>query len=153
MERVEDVDKGVDVVGKPILGATAITAANEEVQVEKMVNEKATWNSFSGSLRKLENDLISIPSIRGVRYFGPSKMSFFNLINHSLSIISVFKKTFLIRASFFVVIYILLIKSNASLITALPLIVLFVAVYMISNLALRENLKEFDVALSTLTNI
>ena len=121
--------------------------------VEKMVNEKATWNSFSGSLRKLENDLISIPSIRGVRYFGPSKMSFFNLINHSLSIISVFKKTFLIRASFFVVIYILLIKSNASLITALPLIVLFVAVYMISNLALRENLKEFDVALSNINNI
>ena len=121
--------------------------------VEKMVNEKATWNSFSGSLRKLENDLISIPSIRGVRYFGPSKMSFFNLINHSRSIISVFKKTFLIRASFFVVIYILLIKSNASLITALPLIVLFVAVYMISNLALRENLKEFDVALSNINNI
>ena len=121
--------------------------------VEKMVNEKATWNSFSGSLSKLENDMISIPSIRGVRYFGPSKMSFFNLINHSLSIISVFKKTFLIRSALFVVIYILLIKSNASLITALPLIILFIAVYMISNLALRENMKEFDIALSNINNI
>ena len=121
--------------------------------VEKMVNEKATWNSFSGSLSKLENDMISIPSIRGVRYFGPSKMSFFNLINHSLSIISVFKKTFLIRSALFVVIYILLIKSNASLITALPLVVLFIAVYMISNLALRENMKEFDIALSNINNI
>ena len=69
--------------------------------VEKMINEKATWNSFSGSLKKIENDLISIPSIRGNRYFGPSKMSFINLIKHSLSIISVFRKTFLIRSALF----------------------------------------------------
>ena len=41
--------------------------------VEKLVNEKATWNSFSGSLKKIEDKLFSIPSIRGTRYFGPSK--------------------------------------------------------------------------------
>ena len=58
--------------------------------IEKMLNEKASWNSFSGSLKKVEKDLLSIPSIRGIRYFGPSKMSFFNLLKHSLSIISVF---------------------------------------------------------------
>ena len=57
------------------------------------------------------------------------------------------------RSALFVVIYILLIKSNASLITALPLIILFIAVYMISNLALRENMKEFDTALSNINNI
>ena len=89
--------------------------------VEKMVNEKATWNSFSGSLKKIEDKLFSIPSIRGTRYFGPSKMSFYNLIKHSLSIISVFRKTFLIRSALFVILYILLIKSNASIITAIPL--------------------------------
>ncbi len=33
--------------------------------VEKLVNEKSTWNSFSGSLAKIENNLISIPSTRG----------------------------------------------------------------------------------------
>ena len=65
--------------------------------VEKMLNEKATWNSFSGSLKKTEKNLLSISSIRGTRYFGPSKMSFFNLLKHSLSIISVFRKTVLIR--------------------------------------------------------
>ena len=74
--------------------------------VEKMVNDKATWNSFSGSLRKLEDNLVTIPSIRGTRYFGPSKMSFYNLIKHSLSIISVFRKTFLIRSALFVILYI-----------------------------------------------
>ena len=88
--------------------------------VEKMINEKATWNSFSGSLRKIENDLLTIPSIRGDRYFGPSKMSFYNLIKHSLSIISVFRNTFLIRSGIFIVLYIYLIKSNASIITSIP---------------------------------
>ena len=121
--------------------------------VEKMVNEKATWNSFSGSLTKVEKDFIEIPSIRGDRYFGPSKMSFYNLIKHSLSIISVFRKIFLIRSSLFIILYILLIKSNASIITAIPLVFLLIAVYAISNLALRENMEEFDKALSNINNI
>ena len=121
--------------------------------VEKMINEKATWNSFSGSLTKIEKDLLSMPSIRGTRYFGPSKMSFYNLIKHSLSIISVFRKTFLIRSALFVIIYILLIKSNASVITAIPLIFLFIAVYSISNLALRENMEEFEKSLDNINNV
>ena len=51
-------------------------------------------------------------------------MSFFNLLKHSLSIISVFRKTVLIRSAFFIVFYILLIKSNASIITSIPLVLL-----------------------------
>ena len=121
--------------------------------VEKMINEKATWNSFSGSLTKLETDLISIPSIRGPRYFGPSKMSFLNLLKHSLSIISVFKKTVLIRSALFIIVYILMIKSNASVITAIPLILLLIMIYSISSLALRENMDEFDNSLSSIKNI
>ena len=121
--------------------------------VEKMINEKATWNSFSGSLTKVEKDLLSMPSTRGTRYFGPSKMSFYNLIKHSLSIISVFRKNFLIRSALFVIIYILLIKSNASVITAIPLIFLFIAVYSISNLALRENMEEFEKSLDNINNV
>ena len=121
--------------------------------VEKMINEKATWNSFSGSLTKIENDMLSIPSIRGSRYFGPSKMSFFNLLKHSLSIISVFRKTVLIRSALFIIVYILMIKSNASVITAVPLILLLIMIYSISSLALRENMDEFDKALSNIKNI
>ena len=121
--------------------------------VKKMVNEKATWNSFSGSLRKIEDKLTTIPSTRGIRYFGPSKMSFYNLIKHSLSIISVFRKTFLIRSALFVILYILLIKSNASIITAIPLFFLFIAVYLISNLSLRENMEEFKNCLSQINDI
>jgi len=121
--------------------------------VEKMINEKATWNSFSGSLRKIENDFITIPSIRGVRYFGPTQMSFYKLIKHSLSIISVSRNTFLIRSGIFIVLYIYLIKSNASIITSIPLVFLLVAVYSISNLALRENMEEFEKSLSNIKNI
>ena len=118
--------------------------------VEKMLNEKATWNSFSGSLKKVEKDLLSTPSIRGTRYFGPSKMNFFNLLKHSLSIISVFRKTVLIRSALFIVFYILLIKSNASVITSLPLVLLLAMIYSISSLSLRENIDELN---NSLTNI
>jgi len=121
--------------------------------VEKLINEKATWNSFSGSLAKIEKNLFEIPSIRGDRYFGPSKMSFMNLLKHSLSIISVFKKTVLIRSALFIVIYILLIKSYASILTSIPLVLLLAMIYSISALALRENMDEFDKALSNISNI
>ena len=121
--------------------------------VEKLINEKATWNSFSGSLKKVESSLTPIPSIRGVRYFGPSQMSFVNLVKHSLAIISVFRKTFLIRSALFIVIYIWMIKSNASIITSLPLMLLLIAVYLVSNLALRENMSEFKNSLGQIKNI
>ena len=118
--------------------------------VKKLLDEKAIWNSFSGSLKKIEKDLISIPSSRGKRYFGPSQMSFFNLLKHSLSIISVFRKRVLIRSALFIIFYILLIKSYASVVTSLPLVLLFIMIYSISSLALRENIDEFN---NSLTNI
>ena len=121
--------------------------------VEKMINEKASWNSFSGSLTKVEKDLFSIPSKRGIRYFGPSKMSFTNLLKHSLSIISVFRTTVLIRSALFIVLYILLIKSFASIITAIPLVLLLIMIYSISSLALRENMEEFNSSLDNINNI
>ena len=121
--------------------------------VKKLLEEKATWNSFSGSLIKIENELIPMPSIRGTRYFGPSQMSFYNLLKHSLSIISVFRKTVLIRSGFFIIFYILLIKSNASVITSLPLVLLLIMIYSISSLALRENIDEFNKSLTNIHDI
>ena len=121
--------------------------------VKKMIDEKATWNSFSGALTKVENYLISIPSSRGNRYFGPSKMKFKDLIKHSLSIVSVFRKTVLIRSALFIVLYILLIKSNASVVTSIPLIMILIMVYFVSNLALRENIDELNNSLNSIDNI
>ena len=118
-----------------------------------MLDEKATWNSFSGSLKKIEKNLIVSPSIRGKRYFGPSQMSFFNLLKHSLSIISVFRKTVLIRSALFIIFYILLIKSYASVITSLPLVFLLIMIYSISSLALRENIEELNNSLKNINYI
>jgi len=124
-----------------------------KITIEKMLNEKATWNSFSGALKKIDNNLLSIPSTRGTRYFGPSKMSFFNLLKHSLSIVSFFRKTVLIRSALFVIFYILLIKSNASIITSLPLVLLLVMIYSISTLALRENINALDNSLKNINDV
>ena len=121
--------------------------------VEKMIKEKATWNSFSGSLKKTEKDLLTVPSIRGPRYHGPSQMSFFNLLKHSLAIISVFRKTVLIRSALFIIFYILLIKSYASVITSLPLVLLLIMIYSISSLALRENIDELNNSLKNIHEI
>ncbi len=81
--------------------------------VARMIEEASTWSSFSGSLAKITKERRSVPSIRGSRYFGPSKMSFIDLLKHSLSIIAVFKFTVIIRSIIFLVAYVyIFIKQN-----------------------------------------
>ena len=121
--------------------------------VEKMINEKATWSSFSGSLAKVAKDRAGVPSERGTRYFGPSKMSFKNLIVHSLAIISVFKINVLIRSILFLTVYVFLIHQNISVVMLIPVIfaiALPVFVFIISG---RENLDELNSSLSNISNI
>ena len=43
---------------------------------KKISDEASLWNSFSGTIKKIIKDYKEIESIRGLRYFGPSKMSF-----------------------------------------------------------------------------
>ena len=118
--------------------------------VEKLVNEKSTWSSFSGSLSKLENNLATIPSERGERYFGPSKMNFLSLVKHSLSIIAVFKASVIIRSIAFYAIYLILISDNLSVITCIPLALIVIFGILIVKISGRENIEEFN---SCLTNI
>ena len=121
--------------------------------VEKMLKEKATWNSFSGSLKKTEKNLLSIPSIRGTRYFGPSKMSFFNLLKHSLSIIAVFKITLLIRSILFLIAYLFLVIGKISAIILIPVIGVIVMMLSVIVLSKRENLSEFYKSLENISSI
>ena len=121
--------------------------------VEKMVNEQASWNSFSGSLTKVEKNRKSIPSIRGTRYFGPSKMSFINLLKHSFAIISVFKMNVLIRSVLFLIIYSFLILDNISTVTLIPIPVLLILNVIFFKLAKRENLEEYKNCLDNIQNI
>ena len=121
--------------------------------VEKMINEEATWNSFSGSLSKIEKERITSPSIRGIRYFGPSKMSFYNLINHSLSIISVFKFNVLKRSLLFFIVYFCLIFQNISFVTFFPIILLIILLILIFVISARENYKELKNSLQNIKSI
>ena len=121
--------------------------------VEKMINEKATWSSFSGSLAKIIKDRAIIPSERGTRYFGPSKMSFKNLIIHSLSIISVFRTNVLIRSILFLLVYIFLIHQNITAIMLIPVILVLTLIASVFVVSKRENLEELNKSLLNISNI
>jgi len=124
-----------------------------KLTVEKMINEKATWSSFSGALAKVEKEKSMIPSTRGSRYFEPSKMSLINLVKHSLSIIAVFKAAVLIRSIFFLIIYFFLIFSNISIITIVPILFIVLMNFLTFKLSKRESLSDFNNALLNISDI
>ena len=121
--------------------------------VNEMINEPATWSSFSGSLAKIAKDRKFVPSIRGKRYFGPSKMSFVNLLKHSLSISAVFKTTLLIRSIFFLIVYLFLVIGNISAITLIPVVAVIVMMVSVIILSRREDMQEFNNSLENIQTI
>ena len=121
--------------------------------VEKMINDKATWSSFSGALAKLEKERSVVPSIRGSRYFGPSKMSFKNLIIHSLAIISVFKINVLVRSILFLAAYMFLIHQNITIIMLVPVALVILLLFLVFSISGRENLNKLNNSLLNILNI
>jgi hypothetical protein len=118
-----------------------------------MVNEPATWSSFSGSLAKTVKDKKSISSERGTRYFGPSKMNFINLLKHSLSIITVFKTTLIIRSILFLIAYLFLMIGKISIITLIPVAGVIIMMFSVIALFKRENMTEFNNSLENIKSI
>ena len=121
--------------------------------VKEMINEPATWSSFSGSLAKIARHRKSIPSERGTRYFGPSKMSFINLLKHSLSIIAVFKTTLIIRSILFLIAYLFLVIGKISVITLIPVVGIIIMMISVIILSKRENMTEFNSSLENIESI
>ena len=72
--------------------------------VEKLHSKASLWSSFSGSVKKNLKPLNEIDSIRGLRYFGPSKMSLIKLVIHSFSIIAVFKYSVFLRSTLMLIV-------------------------------------------------
>ena len=120
--------------------------------VEKMIKDKATWSSFSGALTKVEKNRKASLSIRGTRYFGPSKMNFFNLVKHSLAIISVFKVNVIFRSALFYAIYLYLISSNITYITLIPLLLIIVFLISVLTLSRREDLNALNNSTNNLAS-
>ncbi len=121
--------------------------------VKLMINEKATWNCYSGSLVKVSKERETIPSIRGKRYFDLSKMSFLNLIVHSFSIISVFKYKVFFRSLILILFYIFLIKSKFSFLALIPIAIIFLFLILIFKLSKRENMQDYKDCLNNILNV
>ena len=121
--------------------------------VNRMVVDSATWSSFSGSLSKTIKDRRSISSIRGIRYFGPSKMNFIDLLKHSLSIIAVFKITVLIRSIIFLAVYLFFVLQNISVVTLIPVALVIFMIFSVFILSRRENIIELNNSLENINNI
>jgi len=123
--------------------------------VEKLHSDPSLWSSYSGSVKKNLKHLSEINSIRGPRYFGPSKMSFLKLLIHSFSIISVFKYQVFLRSTFLIIIlaYLNLYLGNISIFFQI-LIVLFNLVIFTVSLREKENeLKSCHNNLSSIKDI
>ena len=104
--------------------------------------QESLWSSFSGTVKKSILRLNTINSTRGLRYFGPSKMSLLNLGIHSFSIIAVFKSQVFLRG-FVLVILIYLFENlfgSATFYLILSLIIFMALIYLNS---FRENIEDF----------
>ena len=121
-----------------------------KADADKLVKEACIWSSFSGSVTKVISNRVSVPSIRGQRYFGPSQMNLFNLLIHSFSIIAVFKIPVMFRSILFLVFYLFLIADNFSFITLFPVFIVFLFLFLIFKVSFRENIKELSNSLENI---
>ena len=113
--------------------------------VNILVNQASLWNNYSGSVKKYLERYNEIESIRGFRYFGPSKMTLFNLVIHSLSIISIFKYSVFLRSTFMIIILSFLSKILGSITIIFQILIIFFNL-LIFIVSMRENEKAFLIS-------
>tara|TARA_B100001057_G_scaffold479549_1_gene551330 strand:+ start:1426 stop:2298 length:873 start_codon:yes stop_codon:yes gene_type:complete len=109
--------------------------------VEKLHSKASLWSSYSGSLKKNIKSLEEINSTRGLRYFGPSQMSLFRLIIHSLSIIAVFKYNVFLRSALMIIVltYLNSYLGNLTIFIQILIVIFNLIIFIIS---LREKEKD-----------
>ena len=110
--------------------------------VNILIKQVSLWNNYSGSVKKHLNKYNTIESIRGLRYFGPSKMTLFNLVIHSFSIISVFKYSVFLRSTFMIIILSFLTDVLGSVTIIIQMLIVFFNL-LIFIVSMRENEKAF----------
>ena len=119
----------------------------------KLAKEACIWSSFSGSVTKVISERVSVPSIRGERYFGPSQMNSFNLLIHSFSIIAVFRRAVIVRSVLFLLIYLFFVSSSLSVITLFPAFAVLTFLLLIIKVSFRENIEELNNSLENIKSI
>ena len=111
--------------------------------VSKILSSGSVWLSFSGALVKIFPSYETIDSVRGMRYFGPSKMSILGLILHSLRISTVFRETIFIRVVIAILMFGLL-AYYYSYYFLIPSLGGWVFLFLIICLALDDNIKKLN---------
>jgi len=124
-----------------------------KAEATRLAKEACIWSSFSGSVTKVISDRVSVPSIRGRRYFGPSQMNWFNLLTHSFSIIAVFRGAVIVRSVLFLIFYLFFIYSNLSIITLFPVLAVLIFLLSILKVSSRENIEELNNSLENIGSI
>ena len=119
----------------------------------RLVQEACIWSSYSGSVTKIISDRVSVPSIKGKRYFSPSQMNFFKLLVHSFSNIAVFKGSATFRSVLFLILYLFFVSSNFSIITLFPAVAVIIFLFLILKVAFRENIEELNSSLENVNSI
>ena len=114
--------------------------------------QESLWSSFSGTVKKSILRLNTINSTRGLRYFGPSKMSLLNLGIHSFSIIAVFKSQVFLRG-FVLVILIYLFENLFGAATFYLIISLIMFLALIYLNSFRENIEDFVKSEENIDNV
>ena len=119
----------------------------------KTISLKASlWSSYSGTLKKEVKKLNEIESIRGKRYFGPSKMSLTKLIIHSFSIIAVFKYRVFFRA-ISIILALFFLKPFLGDVISIAQVLLVIFCLIILIVSLREKMSELLKSQNNLNNI
>ena len=136
--------------GKKINFGNYTCLTNKDAEI--ISSKPSLWSSYSGTVKKNLSNLLEIDSIRGMRYFGPSKMSLLNLIIHSFSIIAVFKFHVLVR-SVFVILLLFLLKNYLGIFTLAITILLVIFNLTILIISFREQKDELINSQENLENI
>jgi hypothetical protein len=110
--------------------------------VNILINQASLWNNYSGSVKKHLDKYNEIESIRGFRYFGPSKMTLLSLVIHSFSIISVFKYSVFLRSTFMIIMLSFLTEMLGSITIIIQILIVFFNL-IIFIISMRENEKAF----------
>ncbi len=114
--------------------------------VHNLFDKPSLWSSFSGTVKKYVSKLNEIDSIRGQRYFGPSKMSIFNLVIHSFSIIAVFKNQVFLRSAIMIIIlsFINYLLGYVTIILQILIIIFCLSIFIVSYREDEKALLESD---------
>ena len=120
--------------------------------VSKLLSDGSVWLSYSGAVTKHFPQLSIIQSIRGERYFGPSKMSILGLILHSLRISTVFRENIFIRVVIVILIFGLL-AYYSSAYFLIPSLAGWVFLFFIICLALDDDVRKLNNSLNNIKSL